>query len=187
MGASSYPVASGFHMGVQLLAHVIPPLDSVRSVCRRRQPVIKETELLFQALHVGIVPFTDVEYQASGTVQRFQVSLDAYELVGLVATVGRDVDIITFLLSLGEEQRHEHLLVERVLELVVLYIVALLRPFPHVVVLVVVPVYELIVGDVLQIAGINIERTFIQPHEKIRLEGVLLRLPAGGVARCRAP
>ena len=53
--------------------------------------------------------------------------------------------------------------------------------------LVVVPVYELIVGDVLQIAGINIERTFIQPHEKIRLEGVLLRLPAGGVARCRVP
>lgn len=68
MGASSYPVTSGFHVGVQLLAHVISPLDGIRSVCRCRQPVIEQPELLLQPLHVRVVLLPYVENEPSRPV-----------------------------------------------------------------------------------------------------------------------
>ena len=79
MGASSYPVASGFHVGVQLLAHVISPLDGIRSVCRCRQPVIEQPELLLQPLHVRVVLLPYVENEPSRPVQRFQITFYTYE------------------------------------------------------------------------------------------------------------
>lgn len=88
MGASSYPVTSGFHVGVQLLAHVISPLDGIRSVCRCRQSVVEQPELLLQPLHVRVVLLPYVENEPSRPVQRFQITFYTYEFVGFVTPVG---------------------------------------------------------------------------------------------------
>ena len=68
---------------------------------------------------------------------------------------------MSFFLPFCKEKRNEYLLVERILQFVILYVVPLLRPFPYVVPLIVISVHELVVGDMPQISGIYIQRSLV--------------------------
>lgn len=97
----------------------IGAFDAVCAVGRRLELFGEEGEFLGEAHHVRVAFHVFVEDEPSLAVERFEVALDARELVGFLSCVGADVEETVLFATLGEE-REEDLLIEGVLECVVL-------------------------------------------------------------------
>ena len=78
-------------------------LDAVRAVCRCLELFRKQYEFLGEPFHVRVALQLLVEDKAALPVERFQVALDARELVRLLARVGADIQEAVLLAALGEQ------------------------------------------------------------------------------------
>lgn len=109
-----------------------------------------------ETFHVRVGGLVGVKDYAPLPVERLEVALDSVELLRFAPGV-RDDPYVAHGAGLLGEKRDEHLLVERILELVVLDIVVDLGPVGDIIAEVIVPVDELVVHDMIEITGVDIE------------------------------
>lgn len=130
----------------------------------------------------GVGGLVSIKDYAPLPVERLEVAFDSVKLLRFASGVGDDPYVAHCAGLLGEK-RDEHLLVERILELIVLDIVVDLSPVGDIIAEVIVPVDKLIVHDVIEVAGVDIECTVeISDQEKgLERSGLILGIGGGRV------
>ena len=100
-----------------------------RSVCRCRQSVVEQPELFLQPLMCGLSFSRMLKTSLPALFNGSRFPSIRTNLSGLSRPSGH-TDVMSFFLPFCKEKRNEYLLVERILQFVILYVVPLLRPFP---------------------------------------------------------
>jgi hypothetical protein len=127
---------------------------------------IDSFELFLQALHMRIILFGNIEYKSPGTVQRFEISLDTRKLIGFLALIRGDMDIVSPGGSFCQQKGRKNLFVERILEGIIFNKIICLRFTVHILLKVEIPGYKLAVLCQVKEARYNVEFTVELTNER---------------------